>query len=139
MTYPTGTGLANSLKLLAQIIKLNLGLKIATVDFGGWDTHDNQGTNGGYYAGQVDKLTRALHAFYNDLPNHRDRVTVVVMSEFGRRLGRNAGRGTDHGHGGVMYVLGGKVNGGRTASGRTCSAISSTRSRISGSPPIFAR
>ncbi len=112
VTYPGG-GLSGSLKMLAQIIKLNLGLRIATVDFGGWDTHDYQGTNGGYYANQVKSLSTALHAFYNDLPNHRDRLTVVVMSEFGRRLGKNAGSGTDHGHGGVMMVLGGKVNGGR--------------------------
>ena len=112
ITYPNG-GLAGSLKLLAQIVKLNLGLRIATVDFGGWDTHDNQGTNGGYYANQVDTLARSLLAFYNDLPNHRDRVTVVVQSEFGRRLGKNGGNGTDHGHGGAMFVLGGTVNGGK--------------------------
>ncbi|KAB8145018.1 DUF1501 domain-containing protein [Chloroflexia bacterium SDU3-3] len=113
VTYESNT-LSNSLKMLAQIIKLNMGLRIATVDFGGWDTHDNQGTNGnGYYARQVDTLSRALHAFYNDLPNHRNRVTVVVMSEFGRRLGKNGGGGTDHGHGGAMFVLGGHVNGGK--------------------------
>lgn len=112
ITYPNG-GLSGSLKTLAQIIKLNLGLRIATVDFGGWDTHDNQGTNGGYFSGQVDTLSRALHAFYNDLPSHRDRLNIVVMSEFGRRLGMNGGGGTDHGHGGMMMVLGGKVNGGK--------------------------
>ncbi|MBC8161197.1 MAG: DUF1501 domain-containing protein [Roseiflexaceae bacterium] len=110
--YPNG-GLAGSLKLLAQVIKLNMGLRIATVDFGGWDTHDNQGTNGGYYSNQVATLTSALHAFYNDLPAYRDRLNIVVMSEFGRRLGRNGGIGTDHGHGGAMFVLGGKVNGGK--------------------------
>lgn len=112
VTYPNG-GLSSSLKMLAQIIKLNLGLKIATVDFGGWDTHDYQGTNGGYFANQIDTLSRSLHAFYNDLPGYRDRLTMVVMSEFGRRLGKNAGSGTDHGHGNVMMVLGGQVNGGR--------------------------
>ena len=112
ITYPDG-GLSGSFKLLAQIIKLNMGLKIATVDYGGWDTHDNQGTNGGYYAGKVSELARSLYAFYNDLPNHRNRVTIAVMSEFGRRLGKNAGNGTDHGHGGMMMVLGGNVNGGR--------------------------
>jgi uncharacterized protein (DUF1501 family) len=111
VTYPSGLG--SSLKLLAQIIKLGLGLQAATVDFGGWDTHEEQGTNGGYYADQVDMLARSLHAFYNDLPNHRDRLTVVVMSEFGRRLGANTGGGTDHGHGNVMFVLGGGVNGGK--------------------------
>jgi uncharacterized protein (DUF1501 family) len=111
VTYPSGLG--SSLKLLAQIVKLNLGLQVATVDFGGWDTHENQGTNGGYFASQVDTLARGLHAFYNDLPNHRSHLTVVVISEFGRRLGANTGGGTDHGHGNVMLVLGEQVNGGK--------------------------
>jgi uncharacterized protein (DUF1501 family) len=111
VTYPSGLG--SSLKLLAQIIKLNMGLQVATVDFGGWDTHENQGTNGGYFASQVDTLARGLHAFYNDLPNYRTHLTVVVISEFGRRLGANTGGGTDHGHGNVMLVLGEQVNGGK--------------------------
>lgn len=112
VTYPSNT-LGNSFKMLAQIIKLNLGLKIATLDYGGWDTHDYQGTNGGYYADHVDTLARSLHAFYNDLGADQSRVTIAVMSEFGRRLGKNAGDGTDHGHGNVMFVLGGNVNGGK--------------------------
>ena len=106
---------SNSLKSVAQMIKLDLGLRVATVDFGGWDTHEGQGVNGdnGYYARMVNNLSRGLHAFYNDLPNHRDRVTVVVMSEFGRRVEVNTGGGTDHGHGNVMLLLGGNVNGGK--------------------------
>lgn len=111
--YPNNS-FGNSLKLVAQTIKLEMGLRVATVDFGGWDTHENQGIGeNGYYSGQVDTLARGLHAFYNDLPNHHDKMTVVVMSEFGRRLGVNASNGTDHGHGNVMFVLGGKTNGGK--------------------------
>jgi uncharacterized protein (DUF1501 family) len=103
----------DNLQTIARMAKLDLGLRVATLDLGGWDTHDNQGTNGGYYASQVDKLTRGLHAFYNDLPNHRDKLTVLVMSEFGRTARENGTGGTDHGHGSVMLLLGGKVQGGR--------------------------
>ena len=112
VTYPSNS-FGSSLQLIAQMIKLDLGLQIATVDFGGWDTHENQGVNGGYYASQVDTLARGLNAFYNDLPNHTGKLTVAVMSEFGRRLGANASSGTDHGHGNVMTILGGNVNGGK--------------------------
>lgn len=115
ITYPTNS-FGNALKLLAQMIKLEVGLRIATVDYGGWDTHEGQGDGGNvntYFGGLVGALARGLHAFYNDLPAYADRLTIVVMSEFGRRLGVNASYGTDHGHGGVMMVLGGKTNGGQ--------------------------
>jgi uncharacterized protein (DUF1501 family) len=111
--YPNNS-FGNSLKLIAQTIKLDLGLRVATADLGSWDTHENQGVGeNGYYSNLVDTLARGLHAFYNDLPNHTSKLTVVVMSEFGRRLGVNASNGTDHGHGNVMFVLGGKANGGK--------------------------
>jgi uncharacterized protein (DUF1501 family) len=113
ITYPDGS-FGSTLKTVAQTIKLDLGLKIATVDFGGWDTHENQGNDGeGYFGDRVGELSRGLHAFYNDLSNYWGRLTIVVMSEFGRRLGVNSSGGTDHGHGGVMMVLGGNVNGGK--------------------------
>lgn len=111
--YPNNS-FGSSLKLIAQTIKLDLGLRVATVDLGGWDTHENQGVGeNGYFSNLVDTLARGLHAFYNDLPNHTNKITIVVMSEFGRRLGVNASNGTDHGHGNVMFVLGGKANGGK--------------------------
>ena len=59
------------------------------------------------------QLAQGLHAFYNDLPDHQGKLTVAVMSEFGRRLGVNQSNGTDHGHGNMMMVLGGQVNGGK--------------------------
>ena len=58
-------------------------------------------------------LAQGLHAFYNDMPDHQSKLTVVVISEFGRRLGVNQSYGTDHGHGNMMLVLGGQVNGGK--------------------------
>jgi uncharacterized protein (DUF1501 family) len=113
ITYPESS-FGSTLKTVAQTIKLDLGLKVATVDFGGWDTHEYQGDNGeGYFGERVSELARGLHAFYNDMSNYWGRLTIVVMSEFGRRLGVNSSGGTDHGHGGVMMVLGGNVNGGK--------------------------
>lgn len=111
VSYPN-TDFSRSLQTIAQMIKLNLGLSIATVDLGGWDHHENQGVNGtGRFANLVGQLANALAAFYDDLLDQRNRLTVVVLSEFGRRLGVNASSGTDHGHGNTMLVLGGNVNG----------------------------
>lgn len=107
---------AQHLKVVAQIIKSQLGLHAVTVDLGGWDTHESQGdAAGGYFGELVAQLSQGLHAFYRDLDHdgYSGRVTTVVMSEFGRRLGENADFGTDHGHGGAMMVLGGSVNGGQ--------------------------
>jgi len=108
-TYPAG-GLSDSLKAIAQMIKLDVGLQVATLDFGGWDTHESQVP---ILGNQLDLLTRSLHAFYNDLVDYHSKLTIVVMSEFGRRLKANRSAGTDHGHGNLAMVLGGNVNGGR--------------------------
>ncbi|MEM7128322.1 MAG: DUF1501 domain-containing protein [Chloroflexota bacterium] len=116
--YPNG-GFGNNLKSIAQMIKLQLGMQIATVDLGGWDTHEYQGDAGaGYFSDRLGMVAQGLHAFYTDLSsdpngaNNGHRVTTVVMSEFGRSLRQNGSRGTDHGHGNVMFVLGENVNGG---------------------------
>ena len=95
---------------MAQAIKLGLGLRVSTVDFGNWDTHINQA---GQFNDQVNMLSSALMAFWRDLGNHRDHVSVVVMSEFGRRLKSNDSGGTDHGHGNAMMMLGANIKGGR--------------------------
>jgi uncharacterized protein (DUF1501 family) len=96
-----------------------LGLRVASVDMGGWDTHKYQGNGAdGYFANQLGQLSGALSAFWSDLrgAGSRDditrRMTVVVMSEFGRRVKENANHGTDHGHGNLMLTLGGGINGG---------------------------
>jgi uncharacterized protein (DUF1501 family) len=108
--YPKDNPLSASLMTVAQTIKLGLGLRVSTVDFGNWDTHVNQA---GQFADQVTILSSALTAFWRDLGNYRDHVSVVVMSEFGRRLKSNESGGTDHGHGNAMMVLGPKVRGGK--------------------------
>lgn len=101
--------LSDSLKTLAQLIKMDIGLQFATADFGGWDTHIGQG---GRFPNLVDGLSRSLGAFWDDMYAYHDRLTIVVMSEFGRRLKSNDSGGTDHGHGNAMLVMGGNVNGG---------------------------
>ncbi len=114
VSYPSGS-FGDALKTVAQLIKADLGLQIATIDFGGWDTHEAQANSDGtgYLPDRLEVLSSGLYAFYNDLVQYHGRLTIVVLSEFGRRLGRNQSNGTDHGHGNVMMVLGGNINGGR--------------------------
>jgi len=103
------------LKTVAQMIKLDAGLRVAAVDFGGWDTHEYE-TDGdrGYIADLLNSLASGLANFYLDLDSgYTQRLSVVVISEFGRRLVQNESYGTDHGHGSVMFTLGGSVNGGQ--------------------------
>jgi len=108
--YPDDTDLAASLRTVAQSIKEDLGLRIATVDYGGWDTHVNQA---GDFPGLLSGLSRSLMAFWRDLGPRQQDVAVVVQSEFGRRLRSNDSGGTDHGRAGVMLVLGPQARGGR--------------------------
>jgi uncharacterized protein (DUF1501 family) len=110
VNYDAAYELARPLKALAQLIKMDMGLQAATVDLGGWDTHEYQP---GRFKNQVERLSRGLGAFYNDLARHQDRLTVVVLTEFGRRLRANRSNGTDHGRGSVLMVLGGRVAGGQ--------------------------
>ena len=111
--YPS-TGFGDHLRVIAQMVKLDLGLSVATLDLGGWDTHAGQSY---YLPVLLDELSRGLSAFFTDLDgggsnDHTQRLTVVVQSEFGRRFVENADDGTDHGHGNVMMVLSGNANGG---------------------------
>lgn len=114
VTYPGG-GFAEQLKLIAQMIKLEVGLRVATIDLGGWDTHENQGNQtNGFFSGLVRTLSDSLRAFYQDLERASDstlaqRLTIVVQSEFGRRVQENAQAGTDHGTANPMLVIGGRV------------------------------
>ncbi|MBC7879326.1 MAG: DUF1501 domain-containing protein [Anaerolineales bacterium] len=103
------------LKTVAQMIKLETGLRVAAVDYGGWDTHEYETDgNGGYIAELLGNLASGLSNFYLDLDSgYTNRLSVVVISEFGRRLVQNESYGTDHGHGSVMFTLGGNVNGGQ--------------------------
>lgn len=104
------TRLTKPLQTVAQAIKSDLGLRIATVDFGGWDTHASQA---GTFQELLATLSRTLMAFWRDLGAHQQDVAVVIHTEFGRRLRANASGGTDHGRAGAMMVLGPQARGGR--------------------------
>jgi uncharacterized protein (DUF1501 family) len=114
-TYGNG-GFGKSLQQIAQLIKANVGVEVAFADIGGWDTHVNetggQPTNG-QLANNLTQFGQALAAFYQDLGDRMEDVTLVTMSEFGRTVKENGDRGTDHGHANVMFVLGGDVRGGK--------------------------
>ena len=108
------------LRDVACLLRQDIGLRAVTIDLGNWDTHVGQGngTPGSYdwFGNQVQILSDGLSAFYNDLSsgatNLMNRVSVLVVSEFGRRVNENSDGGTDHGYGNVMLALGGAVNGG---------------------------
>jgi uncharacterized protein (DUF1501 family) len=94
---------------IAKLMKENYSLGF--VDVGGWDTHVNQGAATGYLASRLDELGVGLAAYAQEMGSAWKDTTVVVMSEFGRTFRQNGNRGTDHGHGGVFWVLGGGVRG----------------------------
>jgi uncharacterized protein (DUF1501 family) len=102
--YPNGE-FGTALKDLAAMLRTEVGMQVATVDVGGWDTHTDEVRD---LDGHLTSFAQGLSAFLTDLgPARRSRVTVAVMTEFGRRVEMNASGGTDHGHGSVMWLLGG--------------------------------
>lgn len=109
--YPT-TALGNSLKQIAQLIKMDVGLEVAFAESGGWDTHFNQGTENGIFARNVNDLSNCITAFWTDLSAYQDVVTVMTMTEFGRTVKQNGTGGTDHGRASCNFILGNDVNGG---------------------------
>jgi uncharacterized protein (DUF1501 family) len=112
VTYPDGN-LGDALSSLATMIKARVGVKVACIDVGGWDTHTGMGdVDSGDMKNHLSDLAIALAAFTKDLAGDLDSTTIVTMSEFGRRVEQNASGGTDHGHGGAVLVIGGGVSGG---------------------------
>lgn len=110
--YPE-TELGLGLKQVAALMKAQVGLEIACLDVGGWDTHIAQGGGEGGMAELLRDVGNSLAAFYHDVADFSQQLSIVVMSEFGRRVQENGGLGTDHGHGSVLWLLGGNVRGGR--------------------------
>ncbi len=98
---------------IAQLIKSNVGLEIAFADVGGWDTHVNQGSSTGQLAQRLDDFSRSIAALVTDIGDRMDDVVIMTMSEFGRMARENGNRGTDHGHAGALFVIGGHVKGGK--------------------------
>ena len=110
--YPNSEfGLA--LKQTAMLIKADVGLEVSAIDVGGWDTHFAQGASTGQMANLMKDLAEGLAAFHADTHDYMSQLTTVTMSEFGRRAYENGSLGTDHGHGSMMMVLGGNVDGGK--------------------------
>ena len=95
------------------MVKADLGMEVACLDLGGWDTHEGQGGAEGYMASLLADLAAGLHAFTTDLADRMGRITVVTMTEFGRRIEENASGGTDHGTASFMFLLGGGIHGGK--------------------------
>jgi uncharacterized protein (DUF1501 family) len=110
--YPR-TAFGQSLRQIAQLSKSNVGLEVAFADVGGWDTHVNQGAGQGQLASRLDDFSRSIAALVADLGDRMADTVVLTMSEFGRAVNENGNRGTDHGHGNAMMVIGGGVRGGR--------------------------
>ncbi len=110
-TYPN-TALGNSLKQIAQLIKMDVGLEVAFAESGGWDTHFNQGAEQGVFARNVADLSNSITAFWTDMGAYQDDVTVMSMTEFGRTVRQNGTGGTDHGRASCNFILGNDVNGG---------------------------
>jgi uncharacterized protein (DUF1501 family) len=103
------TEIGRGLQSVARVIRVDVGIRAFAVDMGGWDTHENQPPRLANLAGQ---LARALGAFHGDLHDRLDRIVLVVMSEFGRRLRSNKSNGTDHGHAGLAIVSAPHIAGG---------------------------
>jgi len=110
--YPTTT-LGIRMRNVAAMIKANVGIECLSVDMEGWDHHVNLGPIHGTMANMMTNLSETLHAFWKDMGLGIRRVVVVAMSEFGRRVAENGNQGLDHGHGGLMLVMGGGILGGR--------------------------
>ncbi len=112
LPYPQ-TDFGESLRQVGLLVKAEVGLEVAALDLGGWDTHFAQGSSVGWMANLLRELADGLAALYADVIDSGNRVSVVVMSEFGRRAHENGSLGTDHGHGGAMLLLGSQVRGKR--------------------------
>ena len=107
--YPR-SGFGEALKQIALLIKADLGLEVGFAEVGNWDTHVQQQ---GRLPNLLDDFAKAIAAFRIDLGDRMADTVLVTMSEFGRAVSENGNRGTDHGHGNAMMILGGGVKGGK--------------------------
>ena len=107
--YPKTT-FGQGLREISRLVKAHVGLQVACLDLNGWDTHFFQGGAEGLQAQSIRELGDGLAAFDRDLAGQR--VTTIVMTEFGRRIYENGSLGTDHGRGFALMAMGSGVNGG---------------------------
>lgn len=112
-TYPEGD-LGAALKAAARTIRGNVGAEVISIDHGSWDMHAGLGgVDRGDFKNRTAEFAGCLAAFFQDLGNLSSKVTVVAVTEFGRRVKENANQGADHGHGSVMMLFGAGVKGGK--------------------------
>jgi uncharacterized protein (DUF1501 family) len=109
VVYPSSS-LGSALKDTAALIKADVGARVIAIDLGGWDHHSDEVARIGVVGGD---LAASLAAFYQDLGSNAAMTLTLCMTEFGRRVAENGGLGTDHGHGGIMFALGGGIAGSR--------------------------
>ena len=110
---PALSDFERGLGTVARLIRADVGLRAATIDVDGWDTHFVQGTTGGLQADRMRVLAAGLAGFVEQLGDRIERTVVLVGTEFGRRAYENSSPGTDHGRGSIMFALGAGVAGGR--------------------------
>ena len=110
--YPR-SAFGQALRQIAQLVKADVGLEIAFAESGNWDHHVNEGAAVGQLATRLDDLARGIAALVRDLGDRMTDVVVLTMSEFGRAVTENGNRGTDHGHGNAMMIVGGPIRGGK--------------------------
>jgi uncharacterized protein (DUF1501 family) len=110
--YPRSV-FGQALRQIAQLTKADVGMEVAFAEVGGWDTHVGQGAAQGQLATRLDDFARSIAALVTDLGDRMADTVVLTMSEFGRAVNENGNRGTDHGHGNAMTIVGGGVRGGR--------------------------
>ena len=110
--YPNSE-FGNNMRQIAQLLKANLGVEAAFTDVSGWDTHQNQGGVEGQLSNRLRDFSDSISAFWRDMGDRGEDITLVTMSEFGRTARQNGTGGTDHGHANAMFVLGGRVRGGK--------------------------
>jgi len=108
--YQAGGELGKNLQQLAKLIKADAGVEAAFAEVDGWDHHQNENAQ---LANLLNQFSNAIAAFCQDLGDRMEDVVIVTMSEFGRTVEENGAGGTDHGHGSMMMVLGGPVQGGK--------------------------
>jgi len=111
-TYPR-TPYGQSLQEIARLAKADVGLEIAFAESTQWDHHVNEGGPTGQIANRLDDFARGLAALAQDLGSRMADTIILTMSEFGRAVAENGNRGTDHGHGNAMLLVGGGVKGGQ--------------------------
>ena len=127
----------DSLRQLAQLMKANVGVQVAFADIGGWDHHVNEGNTQGQLANVLRDFSHCLNAFWMDLGSLAEDTVVITLSEFGRTVRENGNGGTDHGHGNAMFVMGGRVKGGKVYGHRSAFCLETQHFPDSPNKPGF--